>query len=474
MRTSLEASLESLVNILGLRGWCISDHEGRPVAQHGQCLSSITAPVLRGTWTRNGDYLQTALTGDENKLLLAIQPQSGKPLAAGELALLDRLIQRYTAEEEPVIYSSSELVQTRIEQVQQATERVRSMYQFIDDSLAQMADGILVTDEFGVVTLLNDKAQSFLDVDNQNSLRGQNATQALQSLGQHDQIDWNSYLKQVLLEKTSAQLNTRNQTGLDLMVQITPISHTPDSPGGAIIILSDISELKTSERRRIEAVSFLSHDLRSPMVSLLALVELARSKGLSQEQQELFNRMDNYANRAIHLSEQFLQLARAESDDELVFSEVNLLDIINSAREEVWGMAQAREMRLDVETELEEAWIHGNADLLGRSITNLLTNAIKYSPEKGVITIQLQEAQQEYRCCVQDQGHGIPTEELPTLFNRFQRGSLWKHSPQSGAGLGLALVKATMQRHHGRVDVSSTPGKGSRFCIALPTGEPAI
>ncbi|NNG11971.1 MAG: hypothetical protein HKM88_01850, partial [Halobacteria archaeon] len=198
------------------------------------------------------------------------------------------------------------------------------------------------------------------------------------------------------------------------------------------------------------------------------------ARGLSEEQQQLLNRMDDYANRAIHLSEQFLQLARAESDDELVFSEVNLLDIINSAREEIWGMAQARKMRLDVETELDEAWIHGNADLLGRSITNLLTNAIKYSPENGVITIQLHEEQQEFRCCVQDQGHGIPAEELSTLFNRFQRGSLWKLSAHSGAGLGLALVKATVQRHHGRVDVSSTPGKGSRFCIALPAGEPAI
>jgi signal transduction histidine kinase len=472
-RASLEASLESLVNILGLSGWCISDPEGRPIAQHGQCLSSVTAPVLRGTWTRNGDYMQTAITDGENRLLLAVHLQSGKPLAASELALLDRLIQRHTAREEPVTFSSSELVQTRIEQVQQATERVRSMYQFIDDSLAQMADGILVTDEFGVVTLQNDKAQRFLDVENQHSFRGQDAAQALHSLGQYDQIDWNGYLKQVLLEKTSAQLKTRNQAGLDLMVQITPISHSPDSPVGAIIILSDISELKNSERRRIEAVSFLSHDLRSPMVSLLALVELARARGFSEEQQQLLNRMDDYANRAIHLSEQFLQLARAESDDELVFSEVNLLDIINSAREEVWGMAQARKMRLDVETELDEAWIHGNADLLGRSITNLLTNAIKYSPENGVISIQLHEAQQEYRCCVQDQGHGIPAEELSTLFNRFQRGSLWKLSAQSGAGLGLALVKATVQRHHGRVDVSSTPGKGSRFCIALPAGEPA-
>ncbi len=471
-RASLEASLESLVNILGLGGWCISDPDGRPVAQHGQCLSSVTAPILRGTWTRNGDYMQTAITDGENRLLLAIQLQSGKPLAASELALLDRLIQRHTAREEPVTFSSSELVQTRIEQVQHATERVRSMYQFIDDSLAQMADGILVTDEFGVVTLLNHKAKRFLAVENQHSIRGQDATQALRSLGQHDQIDWNGYLKQVLLEKTSAQLNTRNQAGLDLMVQITPISHTPDSPGGAIIILSDISELKNSERRRIEAVSFLSHDLRSPMVSLLALVELARARGLSEEQQQLLNRMDDYANRAIHLSEQFLQLARAESDDELVFSEANLLDIINSAREEVWGMAQARKMRLDVETELDEAWIHGNADLLGRSITNLLTNAIKYSPENGVITIQLYKEQQEYRCCVHDQGHGIPAEELSTLFNRFRRGSQWKLSAQSGAGLGLALVKATVQRHHGRVDVSSTPGKGSRFCIALPTGEP--
>jgi len=472
-RASLEASLESLVNILGLKDWCISDSEGKPLAYHGDSpLRLDDIPTLKGVWTRNGKRMQSALSDGDNKLLLAIQLQSDVPLAANEFELLDRLLRRHTSREEPVSYSSSELVQQRIEQVQQATERVRSMYQFIDDSIAQMADGILVTDEFGVVTLLNDKARRFLGVEDQPGIRGQIAAQALQTLGKHDPIDWNAYLKQVLFDKTPAQVNTRNRSGLDLMVQITPVSRTQDSPAGVIIILSDISELKKSERRRIEAVSFLSHDLRSPMVSLLALVELARSRGLSQEQQELFNRMEDYSNRAIHLSEQFLQLARAESDDELTFSEVNLVDIINSAREEVWGMAQARKMQLTVETGIEEAWIHGNTDLLERTITNLLTNAIKYSPENGVITIQLSEERQGYRCCVQDQGHGIPAEELPTLFNRFQRGSLWKHSSQSGAGLGLALVKATVQRHHGKVDVTSIPGKGSRFCIVLPAAEP--
>ena len=472
-RASVEASLESLANIMGLKGWCISDAEGRPLAHHGDLPSRPNTPVLRGTWTRNGKHMQTALNDGENILRLAIQLQSDEVLEANELALLDRLVQRYTEKNEPAAYSSSELVQKRIEQVQQATERVRSMYRFIDDSIAQMADGILVTDEFGVITLLNDKARRFLAIEDQSDIKGQQITQVLQSLGQQDPIDWNAYLKQVLLEKTPSQLNTRNRAGLDLMVQITPASHEQDSPVGVIIILSDISELKNSERRRIETVSFLSHDLRSPMVSLLALVELARSRGLSQEQQELFNRMEDYSNRAIHLSEQFLQLARAESDDELVFNEVNLVDIINSAREEVWGMAQARKMRLNVETEIDEAWIHGNTDLLERTITNLLTNAIKYSPENGVITIQLQEEEEQgYRCCVQDQGHGIPAEDLPTLFNRFQRGSRWKNSTQGGAGLGLALVKATMQRHHGRVDVSSTPGKGSCFCIVLPAAEP--
>ena len=109
----------------------------------------------------------------------------------------------------------------------------------------------------------------------------------------------------------------------------------------------------------------------------------------------------------------------------------------------------------------------GDGNLLERTLINLLTNAIKYSPASTTVRVRLVREEDRFVCCVIDEGYGIQAADLPTLFDRFSRVANKMHGDVTGAGLGLAFVEAVTVRHGGRVDVQSTPGKGSSFCITL-------
>ena len=120
------------------------------------------------------------------------------------------------------------------------------------------------------------------------------------------------------------------------------------------------------------------------------------------------------------------------------------------------------------EIDLDHAWVLGDSGLLERAVTNLLNNAIKYSAQGSKVSMKVFRKNGHVWCCVEDEGYGISESELPTLFERFRRAHRNSGVDQQGIGLGLALVKATAERHGGYIDVQSREGKGSRFCLVLP------
>ena len=141
--------------------------------------------------------------------------------------------------------------------------------------------------------------------------------------------------------------------------------------------------------------------------------------------------------------------------------------MIWNALEQVWAQARASNIELVHEFEVEDAWMLGDGNLLERTLINLLTNAIKYSPASTTVRVRLVREEDRFVCCVIDEGYGIQAADLPTLFDRFSRVANKMHGDVTGAGLRLAFVEAVTVRHGGRVDVQSTPGKGSSFCITL-------
>jgi signal transduction histidine kinase len=235
-----------------------------------------------------------------------------------------------------------------------------------------------------------------------------------------------------------------------------------------IINLADIRDLKEAERKRVEALSFLSHDLRSPMVSLLSLVQLQRRAGSRLTEEEILDRVESDVGKVMGLCEDFIQLAQAESARRDAFDDVDITSVTHEAIDQVYAFARARDIHIERDLGACEAWAEGDVALLERAIGNLLSNAIKYSPANTTVTVTVSIEHGNVRCSVADQGYGIPAEELPKIFERYHRVQHKDGIRERGVGLGLAFVRVVAEKHRGHVDVSSVEGVGSTFVLTLP------
>jgi signal transduction histidine kinase len=235
---------------------------------------------------------------------------------------------------------------------------------------------------------------------------------------------------------------------------------------GIIINLSDIGALKQSERTRARMLNFLSHDIRSPITSLLSLTH---SKLVSEgTAQALAEQIRPLALRSLKLADDFLQQARAEAADAASFSDSDFVSVIHNAMGDIYAQAQQREIRLVTQLEADEVWLQGNVALLERALTNLLSNAIKFSPEGGVVSVHLRRESESLECCVQDQGPGIDPERRERIFQPFYHGDRQGKPTRTGVGLGLSFVKVVAEKHNGSISLRDTEGPGACFCLSLP------
>ena len=459
----ISTAVAFFARILPLRGWAITDREGRPREQSGE---TGTPARLEGPacWQPGSHSWSTPVDTDNARLWLFwredVEPDSREDI------LLNGFARHLQGGPVGAGYSTDQL-QARIEQVKAATLQLQQLRRFVEDALSYMPDGVIVADAYGKVLIANERAAMYVGVPHDRSLVDAALVECLQSVELQDSAGWDDLLRRVVVGGERVQADARHVGGRDLLVQIAPLSVHGKDTDALVMNLSDISRLRSSERKRSELLNFLSHDLRSPLVSMLALLELASSRNPSAEIAGLLERMQGNTERTLSLAEQFLQLARAENSDAATFSEVDLVSVVWNAYEQVWAQARASDIRLSNEIEVEEAWVNGEGGLLERAVINLLTNAIKYSPPRSSITLRLSREDDRFRCCVADEGYGISAESLPLLFDRFQRVENPEHADIPGAGLGLAFVDAVVTRHGGNISVDSTPGKGSVFCVTL-------
>ncbi|MGE8331332.1 MAG: sensor histidine kinase, partial [Paraburkholderia nemoris] len=198
---------------------------------------------------------------------------------------------------------------------------------------------------------------------------------------------------------------------------------------------------------------------------------------------------ERYAQRALTLADDFVQLARAESQT-YVLEPVSMTELLIDASDEVWPQAHAKRITLQTDTadgtDADDGhWICADRSLMTRALVNILNNAVKYSPPDTRITCSLTSlgglsasrdqaqtaapaAAKRVSCTIRDEGYGIPEEQQAGLFERFRRFHETERPEVGGAGLGMAFVKTVVTRHGGDVEVVSAPGKGTAFTISLP------
>jgi|GEM_PF-2707766 len=219
-------------------------------------------------------------------------------------------------------------------------------------------------------------------------------------------------------------------------------------------------------------LSTLSHDLKNPLSVIRNLVHIATRKAelVNQENpyQQYFDRIDHQVERMAELITDILDIAQLDLSIELSHERVYLPDLIDKTQQDLSPQAQSKEMTIDASHNMPKGVkISVNRQWMKRVFDNLLNNAIKYSPPSSRIAIETKATHDNIIISIVDNGYGIPSDELPKIFDRFFRGRA-KDGPEEGTGLGLAIVKTIIEQHNGTIDVDSVLDKGTTFTITLP------
>lgn len=238
---------------------------------------------------------------------------------------------------------------------------------------------------------------------------------------------------------------------------------------GRSIVLRDVTQLKELDRLKSEFVSVVSHDLRSPLTTILGYIQLLERAGpLNDRQNEFVGRVQASVAHITSLIGDLLDLGRLEAGLDLTLAPCLPDEILLELIEELQPNIQAKQLKLHLDLPEESATVTGDRNRLHQAFTNLLNNAIKYTPEGGRITVRAASQDEQMIIQIADTGVGIAPADQPYVFDKFFRAENVSETHQ-GTGLGLSIVKSVVERHHGRIWVTSDLGKGTTFTIVLPT-----
>ncbi|MGI8788613.1 MAG: sensor histidine kinase [Pyrinomonadaceae bacterium] len=251
-------------------------------------------------------------------------------------------------------------------------------------------------------------------------------------------------------------------------VHVAPIQI--DKTRSAIGIFYDITQIEHLERVRQEFLSNVSHELRTPLTSILAFVETLEDGAINdgENNQRFLGVIRKNAQRMHRLIDDILELSFIESGNvEINAKQVSPAALVREVFTNLSSKAKGRKIKLVNEIS-DDAVIRADSVRLEQMLTNLIDNAVKFSHEKGSVTVAFERKNGKDIILISDTGEGISGEHLQRIFERFYRTDRARSREIGGTGLGLAIVKHLARLHGGEVSVVSTPGKGSTFSIELP------
>jgi PAS domain S-box-containing protein len=231
------------------------------------------------------------------------------------------------------------------------------------------------------------------------------------------------------------------------------------------------NEAEAANRTKDEFLSVLSHELRTPLNSMLGWVRMLRTGALDTERMiKAIEVIERNTRLQIALIEDLLDVSRIISGKMRIEKEpLDLADLARAVVETIRPTALAKEIHFEFEGGSEALFIEGDATRLQQVITNLAENAIKFTPENGMISIAVKRVDSAVELVIKDTGIGIEPEFLPLIFDRFSQADASTRRSYTGLGLGLAIVKKIVDLHQGRITVDSEgPGTGSSFTVSIP------
>lgn len=340
--------------------------------------------------------------------------------------------------------------------------------------LMSIVNGVVVCDNNDNVVLLNGHAKELLELEG-DELLNTNIQQYVDTEGEYCFAEKIDEYKNLSMEEKSSKPIIFNVTigGRILKSIISPMYTRNHDYVGYIIVLIDVTRETEMDLMKSQFISNVSHELRTPVTVLRSYIDTLYNYGEEfdlETQKEFIGTLNTEIVRLNRMVNDILDFSRLDSNAKIEKSENDISQLVDSCVSQVEVLLKDNNLKIDIQKDNEFPLLMFNYDAIARALTNYLSNAIKYAPKDSTITVKLfnEIDKNQVTVTVKDEGCGIAPEHQKKVFERFFRVENKTHSVK-GTGLGLHLVKTTIEKHHyGNVFVQSQVGQGSTFGFSLP------
>ncbi|MDR3241656.1 MAG: cell wall metabolism sensor histidine kinase WalK [Lactobacillaceae bacterium] len=356
----------------------------------------------------------------------------------------------------------------RIEETTNSQELERRR---LDSVLEHMTDGVIATDRRGSINLINSAALMMIGVDDIDDVVGQYVLQILNLNDKYQLREFFENDEDLLLDFSDAKHQ------MIVRAYNTQIQRESGFISGMVIVLHDVTEEQRVNEERRQFVSNVSHELRTPLTSVKSYIDALQDGALENKEvaPHFLQVAQDETTRMIHMINDLLELSRMDQGAmKLDLEYVNVGELFNYVlnRFDMIISSDNSQIKKDysIVREISDAqiWVEIDTSKFTQVIDNIMNNAIKYSPDGGVITARMKDDGNRVVLSISDQGLGIPKKDISHVFDRFFRVDKARSRAQGGTGLGLAISKEIIEHFNGQIWVTSKEGQGSTFNISLP------
>lgn len=344
----------------------------------------------------------------------------------------------------------------------QESEEQRNKLEIV---LHNMTDGILAFDENGQLIHINRSSYDMLDIDDVNI--------SLEWLLDMLNISL-SDIKQGAVKELVVNGKDDKYISVAIMPYTLKKKKRKEKPVGIIVILHDITKYRQLDDMRQEFVANVSHEIGTPLTTIKGYAELLLDGAIDDKPvaMEFLKEINIAADRMKLLRDDLLDLSRFDTKvNKLNMEDVNLVSLVSGCCRQNLIVAENKNQNIVFNPPDKPMFIYADPGRINQVITNIMSNAMKYSDKGATINIRLKETEKYYHLEIEDNGIGMPKEALDRIFDRFYRVDKARSRAMGGNGLGLAIVKEIMDAHNGSIKVYSTLGEGTTMILIFPKSE---
>jgi PAS domain S-box-containing protein len=338
-----------------------------------------------------------------------------------------------------------------------------------------MGDGVLVCDGDGCIVLTNPAASRML-MTSENSLLGNLLSQCNLNSELSKTIEESLKTKDIGYTSVSQELSLGESGEIFLRAHTAPVRNDVGETIGSVTVLQDISHLKELDKMKSEFIAMVTHELRTPIAAVeqqLTVILNKMAGEITEKQEQLLQRAKERTRGLLNLIKDLLDLSKIEAGKMVQYKEpLALQEVIQRVVDLMRVEAENKKLDLQFSSSPKVSLINADRNSMEGIFMNLISNAIKYTPEGGKVWVTLSEEGGFVKATVSDTGIGLKKEDIPRIFDKFYRVKTTETRQIVGTGLGLSIVKSIVDAHLGSISVESEEGGGTTFTVLFPRESP--